>query len=104
VRAGIATTAAVAVAAAVAGCGSFDSKSSGEHLIRDYVSRFGKGQVRLSSVSCPSGIAEKQGTAYSCKVTLRNVHNGQHLSGTITVHIVKGNKVEIQGSQDVHLG
>jgi hypothetical protein len=104
VRAAIAITAAIVLATVVAGCGSFDSKSSGEHLIRDYVSRFGKGQVRLSSVSCPSGIAEKQGTAYSCKVTLRNVRNGQNLSGTITVHIVKGNKVEIQGSQDVHLG
>lgn len=95
--------AAIAVAALVAGCGSFDSKSSGEHLIRDYIGKFGKGQVTLTSVSCPSGVAEKAGTAYNCNVVLRKVSNGQRLSGTITVHIVSGNKVEIDGSQDVHV-
>ncbi|HEY3729450.1 MAG TPA: hypothetical protein VGL51_19895 [Solirubrobacteraceae bacterium] len=103
VRAAIAITATIAVAAGVTGCGSFDSKSSGEHLIRNYVNRFGKGQVTLSSVNCPSGIAQREGTAYNCKVTLRNLPNGRLVPGTITVHIVKGNKVEIQGAQDVHL-
>jgi hypothetical protein len=99
----IAASAAVAVAASVSGCGSFDSKASGEHLIRGYVAKFGKQQVTLSSVSCPSGVAEKAGTAYNCKVRLRDVPNGKLVSGTITVHIVNGNKVEIEGSQDVHL-
>ena len=95
--------AALAVAGLVAACGSFDSKSSGEHLIRDYINKFGKGQVKLTSVSCPSGVPQKSGTAYSCKVTLHNIPTGQPLSGTITVHIVNGNKVEIEGSRDVHL-
>lgn len=96
--------AALAVAGLVAGCGSFDSKASGEHLIRDYISKFGKGQVKLTSVSCPSGVPQKSGTAYNCKVRLHNIPTGQSLSGTITVHIVNGNKVEIEGSRDVHLG
>jgi hypothetical protein len=95
--------AVLAVAGLVAGCGSFDSKASGEHLIKDYVSKFGKGQVKLTSVSCPSGVAEKTGTSYACSVVLHNVSTGQRQSGTITVHIVSGDKVEIDGSQDVHV-
>jgi hypothetical protein len=95
--------AVLAVAVMVAGCGSFDSKSSGEHLIHNYVNRFGRGVVSLSSVDCPSGIAEKAGTAYSCKVVLRNVQSGRRASGTITVHIVPGHKVEIDGASDVHV-
>jgi hypothetical protein len=99
----LATIAGLASAAVLSACGSFDSKSSGEHLIHDYVNRFGKGVVGLTSVSCPSGVAQKAGTSYSCKVVLRNVRSGRHASGTITVHIVKGDKVEIQGSRDVHV-
>jgi len=95
--------ATLAVAGLVAGCGSFDSKASGEHLIRDYINKFGTGQVKLTSVSCPSGVPQKTGTAYSCKVMLRNLPTGRPLSGTITVHIVNGDKVEIEGRQDVHL-
>jgi hypothetical protein len=87
----------------VAGCGSFDSKASGEHLIRNYIGRFGKGQVSLTSVSCPSGVAQKTGTAFACHVVLRNAGTGKRLSGTITVHIVSGDKVEIDGAQDVHV-
>jgi hypothetical protein len=99
----IAILAALAVAGLVAGCGSFDSKASGEHLIHNYVGKFGKGQVKLKSVSCPSGVAQKAGSSYSCKVVLRNVRSGQQASGTITIHIDSGNKVEIRGSQDVHV-
>jgi hypothetical protein len=100
----VAILAAVTLAALVAGCGSFDSKASGEHLIHNYVDKFGKGQVKLKSVSCPSGVAQKTGSSYSCKVVLRNVHSGQQASGTITIHIDAGNKVEILGSRDVHVG
>jgi hypothetical protein len=96
--------AALAIAALVAGCGSFDSKSSGEHLIRDYIKKFGRGQLTLTSVSCPSGVAQKTGTAYPCKVVLRNASTGKQVPGTITVHIVSGNKVELEGAQDVHIG
>ncbi len=102
-RAVVILLASVAVAGLVAGCGSFDSKASGEHLIRNYVNRFGKGQVALKSVNCPSGVAQKTGSSYPCKVVLRNVHSGQQASGTITIHIESGNKVEILGSQDVHV-
>jgi hypothetical protein len=103
VRTVVVALAVLAVAGLVAACGSFDSKASGENLVRNYVSRFGKGQVTLSSVNCPSGISQKTGTAYSCKVTLRNSRTGRRASGTITVHIAKGDKVEIQGAQDIHL-
>jgi hypothetical protein len=99
----VAFIAVLAVAGLVAGCGSFDSKSSGEHLIHNYVDKFGKGQVKIKSVSCPSGVAQKAGSSFNCKVVLRNVHSGQQASGTITVHIDSGNKVEIKGSQDVHV-
>ena len=59
--------------------------------------------MKLKSVNCPSGVAQKTGSSYSCKVVLRNVHSGQQASGTITIHIDSGNKVEILGSQDVHV-
>jgi hypothetical protein len=95
--------AALVVAGLVAGCGSFDSKASGENLIRNYVNKFGKGQVTLTSVSCPSGVAEKAGTSYACNVVLHSVSRGQRLTGTVTIHIVSGDKVEIDGSQDVHV-
>ena len=52
------------------------------------MNKFGKGQVALNSVSCPSGVAQKTGSAYSCKVVLRSVHSGQQSWGTITIHIV----------------
>jgi phosphoheptose isomerase len=103
VRAGIAIVAAIAVAGLVAGCGSFDSKVSGEHLIKNYVGKYGKGRVTLKSVSCPSDVKQKTGSSYACKVTLKNVQSGQQANGTITIHIVSGNKVEIFGSQDVHV-
>jgi hypothetical protein len=94
----------LAGAVLLGGCGSFDSKASGQHLIRDYVTKFGKGQLTLTSVDCPSGVAQKTGASYDCKVVLRNVHTGQRASGTITIHMVSGNKVEIGGAQDIHVG
>lgn len=84
-------------------CGGFDSAASGEHLIKDYVKKFGQGRVSVKSVSCPGGVKEKVGASYDCKVVLRDTAAGTDHSGTITIHMEKGNKVEINGSTDIHV-
>ena len=86
----------------VAACG-FDSQASGEHLIRDYVSRFGGSRVSLKSVSCPSGVTERNGGTYTCHVVLHDRSTNTNHTGTITVHMVSSNKVGIQGAEDVHV-
>lgn len=92
----------------LAACGSsFDSKASGEHLIKDYVKKRGNGNVTLTSVKCPSGVKEKAGSSYDCNVAMRVAPQGTSLTsnlvGTITVHIESGNKVAITGRNDVHV-
>ena len=95
--------AATALAIGLAGCGTFDSKASGERLTRDYVSKNGQGTVTLKSVSCPSGIKQQAGHSYACSVTLRVLPTRADHPGTITIHMESGNKVAIDGRQDVHL-
>ena len=96
--------AALACTVALTACGGgFDSAASGEHLVRDYVKKFGQGRVSVKSVSCPGGIAEKVGKTYSCKVVLRDIAAGADHPGTITIHMQQGNKVEIDGSTDIHV-
>jgi hypothetical protein len=87
---------------ALAACGTttVDPKS-GENLIRTYVKRLPS--ATLKSVSCPSGVKPKDGTTFDCKVDITDSTGKEH-KGTITVHITGGGKkVEIQGSQDVHV-
>jgi hypothetical protein len=87
---------------ALAACGTttVDPKS-GEDLIRTYVKR--SPTVSLKSVSCPSGVKPKDGTAFNCKLVVRDSSGKDH-PGTITVHITSGGKkVEILGAQDIHL-
>ncbi|HSO97346.1 MAG TPA: hypothetical protein VLP43_00200 [Solirubrobacteraceae bacterium] len=95
--------AAGALAIGLTGCGTFDSKASGQRLIRDYVSKNGQGTVTLKSVSCPSGIKQQAGHSYDCSVTLHVVPTRADHPGTITIHMESGNKVAIDGRQDVHL-
>ena len=92
----------VSVALALSGCGSFDSAASGEHLIKDYVSKFGHGNVSIKSVKCPSGVGQVTGKAYDCHVSLHVKSSGANPAGTITIHMASGNKVEINGQQDLH--
>ena len=87
------------LALALAGCSSTLDPKSGEDLIRQVVANDRLGT--LQSVSCPSGLAPKVGTAFDCKVTITPA-SGRTESGTITVHIVPGNKVAILGRQDLH--
>jgi hypothetical protein len=84
-------------------CGSFDSAASGQHLIKDYVSKFGRGKVTLTSAKCPSGVAQKTGGSYTCKVVVQEKPSGKRHAGTITVHMLAGNKVSIDGVRDVHI-
>ena len=100
---GCGVTAVSAVCAlGLSACGGFDSAASGEHLIKDYVQKYGQGRVTVKSVSCPGGVKETVGTTYNCKTVLHLKSTGADRSGTITIHIATGNKVEINGSQDLH--
>ena len=103
-RSRTAAVAAVISALGIAACGGgFDSAASGEHLIKDYVKKFGNGSVKIKSVNCPGGVKEKVGGSYDCKVVLTDTTNNTDHSGTITIHMQKGNKVEINGSTDIHV-
>jgi len=103
-RLGVTALGALACAAGLGACGGgFDSAASGEHLIRDYVKKFGQGRVTVKSIKCPGGVAEKVGGSYDCKVVLRDTAAGVDHSGTITIHMQKGNKVEIDGTRDIHV-
>jgi len=64
-RAGLTALGLLACTVALGACGGgFDSAASGEHLIRDYVKKFGQGRVSVKSVSCPGGVKDKTGGQY----------------------------------------
>jgi hypothetical protein len=98
---GLTAVASLACVVGLSACGGFDSAASGEHLIKSYVSKFGQGKVAVKSASCPGGVSEKVGGTYACKVVLHDNTTGTDHSGTITIHIASGNKVEILGGQDL---
>ncbi len=75
--------------------GGFDSAASGDNLIKDYVKKFGQGKVVVKSAKCPGGVKQKVGGSYDCKVVLTDKTTGKDHSGTITIHMASGNKVEI---------
>jgi len=103
-RRGLIVLPALACALALSACGGgFDSAASGEHLINDYVKKFGQGRVTVKSVSCPGGVAEKVGGTYDCKVVLVDTATKTDHSGTITIHMEAGNKVAINGATDIHV-
>lgn len=96
--------AALAAGLGLAACGSFDSAASGDQLIRNYVKQYGAtAKVSVKSVKCPSGVKQQAGGSYSCPTTLHVGSTGAESSGTIIIHMIAGNKVEIRGRQDVHL-
>jgi hypothetical protein len=94
---------ALVCAVGLSACGGFDSAASGEHLIKDYVKKFGQGKVEVKSASCPGGVKQKVGGAYNCNVTLHDKVTNRDHKGTITIHMASGNKVEITGAQDLHI-
>ncbi len=81
----------------LAGCSSTLDPRSGQKLIRGVVARYKLGTV--NSVNCPSGLPANVGTAFDCQVQI-TPSSGKKVSGTITVHVVKGPKVAILGPED----
>ncbi len=102
-RAHLTVVPAVLCAIGLSACGGFDSAASGEHLIKDYVKKFGQGKVEVKSVNCPGGVKQKVGGSYDCKVVLKDKTTGKDHPGSITIHMASGNKVEITGGQDIHV-
>jgi hypothetical protein len=96
---------ALAAALTLSACGSFDSKASGENLIKKWVpdklDKVSGQPIKLTSVSCPSGVKATAGNTYDCKLTLANTASHKSQSGTITIHITK-NQVVIKGGSDLH--
>ncbi|MGI8412494.1 MAG: DUF4333 domain-containing protein [Solirubrobacteraceae bacterium] len=91
-----------ALAGLLAACGTTTiDPRSGEKLIRSDVNKLGTTSVR--SVSCPSGVKPVVRTTFECEVVLVQKGSGVQRSGTITVHVVTANRIEVFGSQDVHL-
>jgi hypothetical protein len=103
-RSGLMAVPVLACSLGLAACGGgFDSSASGDHLIKDYVKKFGRGNVAIKKIDCPGGVKEKVGGSFDCNVVLRDTTTGTDHSGTITIHMAKGNKVEINGSTDIHV-
>ena len=99
----LAVITAAACTVVLAACGSFDSASSGESLIKTYVSKFGRGKIALSVATCPTGVAQKAGGSFTCQVIVHELKTRIQQSGTITIHMLAGNKVSIDASRDVHI-
>jgi hypothetical protein len=102
-RAHLTVLPALLCAVGLSACGGFDSAASGEHLIKDYVKKFGQGKVEVKSANCPGGVKQKVGGSYDCKVVLRDKTTNKDHAGTITIHMASNNKVEITGGQDIHV-
>ena len=80
---------ALAAALTLSGCGSFDSKASGENLIKKWVpdklDKVSGQPIKLSSVNCPSGVKDTVGNTYDCKLTLENStrSGGRRVTGAL---------------------
>jgi len=67
------------------------------------VKKFGQGKVDVKSANCPGGVKQKVGATYDCKVVLHDKVTNRDHPGTITIHMISGDKVEITGGQDLHI-
>jgi isopentenyl diphosphate isomerase/L-lactate dehydrogenase-like FMN-dependent dehydrogenase len=96
---------ALAAALGLSACGSFDSKASGESLLKSWVpkglSQYVGQPLVLKSVSCPSGVKNTAGATFSCKITLAVKGSKQARNGTATIHM-QTKTVEVAPS-DIHL-
>jgi hypothetical protein len=84
-----------------AGCTSTVDPAAAEHAITVNMHKFGPLQVK--SVSCPSGVKQRQGASFSCTLTLHNTANGTTGAGTITIHVANGGHALHFGANDVHV-
>ena len=68
---------ALLCAIGLSACGGFDSAASGEHLVKDYVKKFGQGKIEVKSVSCPGGVKQKVGGSYDVQGRAPRQDDGQ---------------------------
>jgi hypothetical protein len=94
---------AVVPALALAGCSNEIDSGKAEQLIRNATPHAFTGNVRVKSVSCPSGVTAKSGGTFNCKVTLVNQTDGSTKSGTVTVHMTNSSGHAEVGGSDFHL-
>ena len=94
---------ALALAGALAGCGTATiDNTKAEQLIRRAVAQ-GNGSVTVRSVRCPSGVVERAGRTFECKISVSEVSTGSVHRGTVTVHMTNSKgQVEIN-SADFHV-
>jgi hypothetical protein len=87
---------AVALAVLIAGCGQTTIDQKGAEGLAKKVAN--SGTVKLTSVSCPSGLKAKKGADFDCKLVYQD-----GTKGTITLHQLddKGH-VRTAGS-DIHV-
>jgi hypothetical protein len=89
----------------LSGCGTFDSSGGGEKLVRDYIKKAeakSGHKFTVKSVHCPS-VKEHKGGAFDCSLTVFDATVNRTGTGTVTLHMLGGGKVEINGPQDVHV-
>jgi ABC-type uncharacterized transport system auxiliary subunit len=88
-RLGVVAAAAMC-AFALAGCGTATvDNAQAEQIVRRAVNNSTSG-AKLKKISCPSGVAVKTGTSFSCTLTV-TLPNGSTHSGTVMLHIVDEN-------------
>jgi len=95
--------AALVPALALAGCGTATiDNGEAEQLVRQAIAR-GNGSVKVKSVSCPSGVTDKAGATFDCKVSLMQVSNGSVHNGFVTLHMVNGKGQVAINPSDFHV-
>ncbi len=87
---------AVALTALIAGCGGtvIDQKGA-EDLARKVAN---SGRIKLTSVSCPSGIKAKKGADFDCKLEYAD-----GAKGTITIHQLDDKGHVRTAGADIHI-
>ncbi len=93
---------ATVITGVLSACGTTTvDPESAENVIRHRINVPGS-TVSVTSVTCPSGVEPTPGTSFDCKLTVTDKPTEKQRSGTITVHILNGNRSQI-GPQDLHL-
>jgi NAD(P)H-hydrate repair Nnr-like enzyme with NAD(P)H-hydrate epimerase domain len=87
---------AVALAAVIAGCGQTTIDQKGAETLARKIAN--SGQVKLKSVSCPSGLKAKKGADFDCKLEWAD-----GAKGTITLHQLDDKGHVRTSGADIHV-